>query len=225
MGDRMSSRDAAARMLDLATLGLPTAQHEWGRAMRAELSAIESTRDRRRFAASIARMTAFTSVGGQIFVAVLIGLLVAVLTLLTSRHQLGDPSAIGVVTTTVPIPALFLALFTLTAAVLARSFVVGVRAGLIGSVTCLIAVSGVLAVESVLWMDQRGIFPLDADPPRTRVGQGEAALDIFITGMWIGHAIIWLSAVIVAAGLGAGIVRMLAPQRRKRPTPSTISGR
>lgn len=223
MGDRMSSRDTAARMLDLATLGLPATQREWGRAMRTELSAIEGARDRRRFAASIARMTAFTSVGGQVVVAVLIGLLVAVLTVLTSRHQLSDPSAIGVVTTTVPVPALFLALFALAAAALARSFVVGVRAGLIGGVVCLIAVSGVLAFESVVWIDQRGIFPLDADPPRTRIGQTEAALDIFITGMWIGHAAFWLFVVIAAAGIGAGIARILAPQartaKRVRRTP------
>lgn len=206
----MSRRDTAARMLDLATLGLPTTQQEWGRAMRAELSAIESIRDRRRFAASIARVTAFTSVGGQIVVAALIGLLVAVLTLLTSRHQLGDPSAVGVVTTTVPIPALLLAMFALAAAALARSWTVGVRAGLIGVVVCLIAVSGALAFESMAWMDQRGVFPLDADPPRTRIGQTEAALDIFITGMWIGHVAFWLSAVIVAAGIGTSIARALS---------------
>ncbi|WP_156820976.1 hypothetical protein [Microlunatus phosphovorus] len=208
----MSSRDAAARMLDLATLGLPTSQHEWGRAMRAELSAIENTRDRRRFATSVARVTVFTSVGGQLVVAVLIGLLVAVLTLLTSRHQLGDPSAVGVVTTTVPIPALFLPTFAMAAAALARSYTVGVRAGLIGGVVCLIAVSGVLAFEGMVWIGQRGIFPLDADPPRTSIGPSEAALDIFITGMWIGHLIIWLSAIVVAAGVGVGIARMASPQ-------------
>lgn len=75
---------------------------------------------------------------------------------------------------------------------------------------CLIAVSGVLAFESMAWMDQRGVFPLDADPPRTRIGQTEAALDIFITGMWIGHVAFWLFAVVVAAGAGTGIARALS---------------
>ena len=54
------------------------------------------------------------------------------------------------------------------------------------------------------------VFPLDADPPRTRIGQTEAALDIFITGMWIGHVAFWLFAVVVAAGVGTGIARALS---------------
>ncbi len=210
----MSGRDAAARVLDFATLGLPASQREWGRAMRAELSAIENTGERRRFAAGGLRVTALTSVGGQLVVAALIGILVAALTMLTSRHQLGDPSAVGVVTTTVPIPALLLAMLALAAAALARSFAVGARAGLIGGVACLIAVSTVLAFEGAAWMELRGRFPLDADPPLARVGQAEVALDIFVTGMWIGHAILWLIAIVLAAGLGAGLARLHSSQVR-----------
>ena len=69
-----------------------------------------------------------------------------------------------------------------------------------------------LAFEGMVWIGRRGIFPLDADPPRTSIGPSEAALDIFITGMWIGHVIIWLSAIVVAAGVGAGIARMASPR-------------
>ena len=47
-------RDFAERLLGLATLGLPPRRRGWGQAMRAELSAIESTAERQDFALSAA---------------------------------------------------------------------------------------------------------------------------------------------------------------------------
>ena len=94
---------------------------------------------------------------------------------------------------TVPVPAVPLFVVAFLAARMARSFRFGLMTGLLGpgwpaSPPC----SAVLALEGPVWMARHGIFMLDADPPRHAVGSADVVLDLFSTGMWIGHVVFWL---------------------------------
>ncbi|MFJ6536121.1 hypothetical protein ACIQH5_07785 [Paenarthrobacter sp. NPDC091711] len=68
-----------------------------------------------------------------------------------------------------------------------------------------VALLAVLAVEGPVWMDRHGVFMLDGDPPRNSASTVEVVMDIFSTGMWSGHLILWVPAVLMGAALGAWI--------------------
>ena len=40
-------------------------------------------------------------------------------------------------------------------------------------------------------MDRRGVFILDGDPPRGAVETTDVVFNIFFTGMWLGHVLLW----------------------------------
>jgi len=56
-------------------------------------------------------------------------------------------------------------------------------------------------------MDRHGVFLLDGDPPRGGADTSDIVLDIFTTGMWVGHVIFWVPGVLIGAALGDAIGR------------------
>ncbi len=199
-------RDGTERLLAFATAGLPAHRVAWGAAMRAELATIEDADARRRFARSAAGAAFRLRLGVRVGVGLTTGLAVAGVAFAASRLQLpdGGPGLLGV---TAPIPAMLLLLAVVLAAGLSGSLRVATETGLIALASSAVAVFVVLATEGVIWMDRHGVFLLDGDPPRGVVTQLDIALDVFSTGMWIGHLLVWTSALLIGVGIAAVITR------------------
>ena len=157
---------------------------------------------RRRFARSAAAAALVRGYGVCLASAVATAVVVAGAALTASRVQLHDGGP-GVLAVTVPVPAVPLLVITFLVARMAHSFRFGLLTGLLGLVASLVAVFAVLALEGPVWMARYGVFMLDADPPRHAVGAAEIVLDLFSTGMWIGHLVFWLPWLLVGAALGA----------------------
>ena len=203
---RTRARDGAERLLAFATSGLPVRRAEWGAAMRAELATLSDGAARRRFARSAAAAALVCGYGICLAWAVATAAVVAGAALAASRAQLHDGGP-GVLAVTVPVPAVPLLVSTFLVARMAHSFRFGLLTGLLGLMASLAAVFAVLAVEGPVWMVRHGVFMLDADPPRHAVGPTEIMLDLFSTGMWIGHVVFWLPWSVVGAALGARAAR------------------
>ena len=197
-------RDTAERLLALVTTGLPEHRAEWGAALRAELAAIDDPTARRRFARGAAATASRHGLGGRVLLGVAAGIGIAAVALAASRWQLGDggPGILGV---TVPLPIPLLFLVAAVGAATARSFGAGVQTGGFGVVAGLAAVFAVTAAEGLLWMDRHGVFVLDGDPPRQPVAPSDVVFDLFTTGMWVAHVMVWVPAVLLGAGVGAAV--------------------
>ena len=202
MSGAPEDRDRAERLLTLATLGLPPRRAEWRAAMRAELAALDDPDARWRFARSAARAAFARGLGLGLAFALGTGAVVAALTLTASRLQLqaGGP---GVLSVTVPVPAILLFVVAFVTARTARSARFGLQTGALALAGAFIAVSTVVALEGLVWMNRHGVFVLDGDPPRHAVGTTEVILDLFTTGMWLGHLIFWLPGLFIGAALGS----------------------
>ena len=198
------ARDGAERLLSVATAGLPARRAEWGAAMRAELAAIDDGRARRRFARSASAAAFGRGYGICLTLAAGVALIVAGAALTASRMQLPEGGP-GVLAVTVPIPAVPLVVVAFLAAHSTRSIRFGLMTGMLALVASLGAVFAVLAVEGPVWMERRGVFMLDGDPPRHAVGSAEIVLDLFSTGMWLGHVLFWLPWPVIGAWLGARV--------------------
>ena len=170
--------------------------------MRAELATIADAGARRRFARSAAMAALVRGYGICLASALATAVVVAGAALTASRVQLHDGGP-GVLAVTVPVPAVPLLVMTFLVSRLALSFRFGLLTGLLGLAASLTAVFAVLALEGPVWMARYGVFMLDADPPRHAVGSAEIVLDLFSTGMWIGHVVFWLPWLVVGAALGA----------------------
>jgi hypothetical protein len=189
------------RLLAVATAGLPPRRAAWGAAMRAELAAIDDPDARRRFARSAAAAAFAHGFGLRLAFALAAGVGVAAVTLVASRMQLqeGRPGVLGV---TVLVPPLLLFAVALVSTRATRSFRFGLETGYLAAAVAFIALSTMLAVEGLVWMDRHGVFMLDADPPRQVVGDVDVMLDLFTTGMWIGHVLFWAPWPALGAALG-----------------------
>jgi hypothetical protein len=217
----MSARppDGAERLLAIATVGLPGDRREWGAAMRAELASIEDPDARRRFARSTARAAFGQGLGIRVGFGLVTGVLVAAVAATASRLQLAEGGP-GVLPVTVPVPALLLLLVAAVSAGLTRSFHLGLETGLFALAAGFAALFAVLAVEGQVWMDRHGVFILDGDPPRGVADTADVIFDIFTTGMWVGHVVVWVPSVLIGAALGTVIGgRRAAPMSGR--TPST----
>lgn len=206
----MSVRDGAERLLDLATAELPSYRAEWGEAMRSELASIDDPDARRQFARSAARAAFGNGLGMMIGFGVGAGLLVASVVLVASRLRLADGGP-GLLEATVPVPAFILLLVTLLSAALARSFRFGLVTGVLALVTSFVALFAVLAAEGIVWMNRHGVFLLDGDPPRGVVDTPDIVFNLFSTGMWAGHLVLWVPAVLIGTALGAWIGSRRSP--------------
>jgi hypothetical protein len=196
------------------TAGLPPRRAAWGAAMRAELAAIDDPDERRRFARSAAAAAFVHGFGLRLAFALGAGVVVAAVTLVASRIQLDDggPGVLGV---TVLVPPLLLFAVALISARATRSFRFGLETGYLAMAVAFLAVSSVLAVEGLVWMDRQGVFMLDGDPPRQVVGDVDVMLDLFTTGMWIGHVLFWSPWPAIGAAMG----RALAGARSAADAP------
>jgi hypothetical protein len=197
-------RDGSERLLAIATAGLPGHRSEWGAAMRAELASIDDPGERRRFARSAARTAFRQGLGLSVGLGLLGAVLVAVAAVTASRLQLANGGP-GVLEVTVPVPAFILLFVGLVSAAVARSFWTGLKTGIIALAASSVGLSAVLAVEGMVWMDRHGVFILDGDPPKGPVRTEDVVFNIFSTGMWVGHAILWAPGVLIGALLGAWI--------------------
>ena len=206
----MSARDGAERLLDLATMRLPAYRAEWGQAMLSELASIDNADARRQFARSAARAAFGRGLGMTIGFGLGAGLPVAALVLVASRLQLADGGP-GILDVTVSVPAFILLLVTLLSAALARSFRFGLETGVLALVTSLAALFTVLATEGIVWMNRHGVFLLDGDPPRGVVDTRGIVFNLFSTGMWVGHLVLWVPAVLIGTALGAWIGSQRSP--------------
>jgi len=211
----VSARDGAERLLAVATAGLPAHRAEWGAAMRAELAALDDADARRRFAHSAAAAAIRRGYGICLTLALGAAVIVAGVVLTASRVQLHAVGP-GVLPATVVVPAAVLLVVAFLSARTARSFRFGLMTGLMALTASFVAVFGVLAVEGPVWMDRRGVFMLDGDPPRQAVGSAEVMLDLFTTGMWIGHLMFWLPWLLVGAALGARLGSRRGPSTAAR---------
>jgi hypothetical protein len=209
-------RDGSERLLAIATAGLPSYRSEWGAAMRAELASIDDPGARRRFARSAARTAFSRGLGVSVGLGLLGAVLVAVAALTASRLQLANGGP-GVLEVTVPVPAFILLLVALASAGRTRSFRTGLTTGILALAASFVGLSAVLAVEGMVWMDRHGVFLLDGDPPRGHVRTEDVVFNIFSTGLWAGHAILWLPGVLIGAVLGAWIA---GPPERHEPAPA-----
>jgi len=192
---------SAERLLALAISGLPPRRALWGEAMRAEVAAIDDPEARRRFARSAAAAAFAQGYGIRIAWALGVGAIVAAVTLIASRVQLhsGGPGVLGV---TVLVPAFLLLAVAFVSARTTRSFRFGLETGLLALAASFLAVSSVVAIEGLVWMERHGVFMLDGDPPRQVVGDADVIFDLFTTGMWLGHVIFWLPWPLVGAWMG-----------------------
>lgn len=213
-----SKPDGPSRLLALSTRGMPAHRAAWGAAMRAELAAIDEPAERRRFARSAGRAAFVRGIGVRVGVGVLAGALIGATTLAASRLQLAAGGA-GVVGLTTSVPALLILLSALVSAALMRSFLAGAATGLIAFGVGFLTMIAVLAIEGAVWMDQRGVFVLDGDPPRGSPSETDVIFNLFSTGMWIGHVGTWILAVVAGAAVGAGIgtAASLAEKRDRPP--------
>lgn len=198
----MTSPDRAERLLKLATIGLPANRNVWGVALRAELASINDPSERQRFAHSAALMAFRRGWGTHLGLALVTGVFVVAVAVTTSRLQLANGGP-GLLPVTVPIPALLLLLLTGVSAGRSRSFPFGLATGAVASVAGFLALFAVLAIEGIVWMERLGVFILDGDPPKQPVDNATVVFDVFTTGMWVGHAITWLVAILIGAALGA----------------------
>lgn len=190
------------RLLALAAAGLPPRHAEWGAAMRAELATIDDAEARRGFARSAARAAFARGFGLRIAFALGAAAIVAAVTLTVSRLQLPDAGP-GVLEATVPFPALVLLAVALVSARMAWSMRFGLETGVLALVASFLAVAIVVALEGLAWMDRHGVFVLDADPPRQAASDADVILDLFTTGMWLGHLLFWLPWILLGAWVGA----------------------
>lgn len=174
--------------------------------MRAELATITGRTERLAFARSTSRVALLRGLGARVGLGILAGALIALITWVASRAQLADAQP-GVAAVTVPLPAVVLMVNAALAAAVARSRRVGVQAGLVGLATGFAGLVVMLTVEGRVWMDRHGVFILDADPPRRAVTTTDLALDLFTTGMWMGHVAFWVPAIVIGALLGGAIGR------------------
>lgn len=197
-------RDRAERLLARATAGLPSRRQAWGEAMRAELAAIDDLDARKRFARSAAAAAFARGLGLRLALAVGAGAIVAAVSVTVSRLQL-DSANPGILSVTVPVPALLVFVVALVAAATGRSFRFGLTTGVLAMAVSFVAVCAVAAIEGLVWMERHGVFVLDGDPPRAPVGDRDVVLDIFTTGMWLGHVAFWLPWPFLGAALGAWI--------------------
>lgn len=129
----------------------------------------------------------------------------------TSRLQMADAGP-GVLVASVPVPALVLLLVALVSAKLAGSFRRGLATGFLALAAALVALVAVLAVEGPVWMDRNGVYMLDGDPPLGAVSTADVVFDLFSTGMWSGHMLLWVPGVLIGAAAGAWL-----GGRRKSP--------
>lgn len=175
--------------------------------MRAETDAIDDPAERARFARSAARGALLRGWGVPLGLALLSGALVAAVTVAASRAMLeeGRPGVLGV---TSVVPAGVLLLASLVGGRRGRSRRSGLLAGGLSALAATVGLVAALTVEGTVWMERHGVFVLDADPPKQGpVDTSVIALDVFTTGMWVGHVVLWVPAVVLGASIGTWVAR------------------
>ena len=194
--------DAAGRRLAIATAGLARSRAPWGRAMRAELAALDDPAERESFSRSAAASAIRAGWLPRLALPFAAAITTALAGLLASRSQLpaGGP---GVLSVTVPVPALLMLGVALAAAAMTRSFSFGAEVGLSALLAGLVAVFAVTAFEGIVWMRERGVFILDGDSPRSPATNTVVVFDLFTTGMWVGHLIVWVPCLLIGAAVGS----------------------
>lgn len=197
------------RALAFAVRGLPRSRQAWGRAMRAEVAAIDDADERRAFARSATAAAFWRGHGVRLLGAFSAGSVVAIGALIASRLQF-ESAQPGLMAVTVPLPALVVVLVVLAASVAGGSVRLGLETGVLALLASAVAVAIVVAVEGLTWMAAHGVFILDGDPPTGPIVASDVVWDLFTTGLWIGHLVVW----VLALGLGAVAGLVVTAMRR-----------
>jgi hypothetical protein len=208
-----ANRDAADRRLAIATAGLARSRSPWGRAMRAELAALDDPAERESFSRSVAASAIRAGWLPRVALPFAAALATALVGLLASRSQL-PAAGPGLLSVTVPVPALLMLGVALAAAAMTRSFSFGAEVGLSALLAGLVAVFAVTAFEGTIWMRERGVFILDGDPPRSPATDTAVVFDLFTTGMWVGHLIVWVPCLLIGAAVGGRLGAWQSGRRR-----------
>ena len=161
------SRDRAARRLERAVRGLPAWRAEWGRAMLAELAAIDGSADRAAFARSASGAAIRLGWGVRAVIVAGVATLSGLGVLVGSRIQL-DQGGDGLLAVSVPLPALLLLAGGIVAAHHERSALRGLAVAAVALAATSLVVFAVLAVEGLIWMSRLGVFALDREPSTSR---------------------------------------------------------
>lgn len=218
---RRAPRDGAARLLAVATAGIPGQRGVWAAGMRAELASIDDPRERRRFARGCA-VAALRHGSGRVPVGLVLGtgLVFAAGTFMASRVAFaGDgPGILGWVT--VGTPQLVLVGVGLWAARSTGSFRVGLETGMLAFLAALIGYLAVVMPESAYWYHQEGVYVLDGDPPKGGV-DAMPALDP-LGPVFLGAVLLlWSPCAVIGAELGARLAETRAPRRPSQaPVPA-----
>lgn len=203
--------DVPERLVNVATTGLPSSREEWGPAMKAELSSIEGSRERWRFAAGcVIGSLRITLDRRSWLVAIASGGLVAATTLAASRLSLAGGRA-GIIMATLYLPAGFLFLAGVVSAWSRRSFRSGLVTGGLALVLTLVAWVVMAMSEGTHWQSVAGVFLMDGDRPKTGLTPTQAALDPVSPPFLLLHLLIWLPWPVLGALLGAGLSRQKEP--------------
>jgi hypothetical protein len=202
-------RDAAERLVRVATAGLQGSLREWGEAMCAELATVEVPRERRRFALGCAVASLRGGIGWEPWVIALgVGVALALGTFAASRASLaGSRAGIMGLAFMWPPFALFAATFVTTLAT--RSFRSGLVAGGLALVAGLVGMLAVAMAEAARWLDVAGVYLLDGDAPKgglalTRV---DAILDPIAPFFLALFLVVWTPWPVLGAAAGSRLRR------------------
>jgi hypothetical protein len=194
-------RDAAERLLRLATAGMHGDRSEWSTAMRAELASIGDLRERRRFAVGCAAAALRSGAGTVPWVVALgVGLTFAAGTFVASRASLAG-SRSGILQYTAMAAALALFATTFVTGRLTRSFRTALVTAVLASFAGAVGMLTVEMIESVHWHHVAGVYLTDGDgPTRSTV---DALLDPLAPQFLLLPLAVWLPWPLLGAAAGA----------------------
>ncbi|GID29491.1 hypothetical protein [Paractinoplanes brasiliensis] len=199
-------RDSWQVLLELATADLPGNQAAWGTALRAELAAIDTPRERRRFALG-GTWTALRSglTQGAWLQASGVAVLVAGGVFIASRWSLAHEQG-GVLSTWVTLPSVLLFVVTLTTAWRHRSVSAALRTGAVAGLGALAGMLAVSIPEAVVWAERHAgyLSTGDALPPTWQAAVGDVLRPEFL----VGSIVFWAMGALSGAALGAAFGRL-----------------
>jgi hypothetical protein len=199
----LRGRDRPARLLSVATAGLPSPRAEWGAAMRAELAAIDHPADRHWFAMSAGWAAIRSGIGPRtVTIALAIGLAAAGVTVVLSRLSLADDRT-GILLQTLFVPPVVLFGVSAIAARAGGTFRAGIELGGLALVALFAGIFGAAMAEAAVWFDALGVYVLDGDAPKRAIGLVDAILDPIAPTFVVLHLALWAPPVVLGATLSA----------------------
>ncbi|GIH24968.1 hypothetical protein Aph01nite_32780 [Acrocarpospora phusangensis] len=212
-------RDVWQLLLDLAITDLPESRAAWGSALQSELAAIDPPAERRRFA--LGGVWAAVRSGrphGAWVQAAAVALVVAAGCYAASRWSLSHGRS-GILAYWTGFPSVLLFAVTLASAWRNRSFGSGLRVGVLGGISAMVAVLAVSIPEAVVWANERAgyLSTGDAVPPTWQA----AVLDVVRPEFLVAMLVFWIPGVVGGAAIGTALGRRPAENVTVTPPVNT----